>query len=159
MTPDQVRLVQTTFKDVAAIKEQAAALFYDRLFHLDPSLKKLFRGDMKEQGRKLMAAIGVVVASLDNLERVLPTVRDLGRRHAGYGVQPAHYDTVGAALLWTLGQGLGSAFTPAVRDAWAAAYGALAAVMIEAADATPLNDTFRNMLLHAFAVSQKGVAA
>jgi len=133
MTQHQIQLVKDSFAKVRPIAEDAAALFYDRLFHLDPSLRPLFRGDLREQGRKLMQMIGVVVGSLDRLETILPAARDLGRRHAGYRVEPRHYDTVGAALLHTLGQGLGPAFTDEVRGAWATAYGLLSSVMIEAA--------------------------
>lgn len=133
MTPDQIQLVQDTFKNVVPIKEMAAKLFYERLFQLDPGLKPLFTGDMREQGQKLMGAMATVVGGLRSWERVEPTVRELGQRHVGYGVKPAHYDTVGAALLWTLEQGLGDAFTPEVKDAWAEAYRTIAATMIDAA--------------------------
>ncbi len=109
MTPANQTLVRESFAKVVPIAPQAAALFYDRLFTLDPSLKPLFKGDMEEQGRKLMAMIGTAVASLDRLDTIIPGVQALGRRHATYGVPLASYDTVGAALLWTLGQGLGDA--------------------------------------------------
>jgi hemoglobin-like flavoprotein len=135
MTPENQTLVRESFAAVVPIASQAAALFYDRLFVLDPSLKPLFKGDMAEQGRKLMAMIGTAVANLDRLETIVPAVQDLGRRHAGYGVPLSSYDTVGAALLWTLGQGLGEAFTPAVEAAWTEAYGVLAGVMKDAAAA------------------------
>jgi hemoglobin-like flavoprotein len=133
MTREQIELIESTWTQVAGIKDQAAQLFYGKLFELDPSLRPLFRGDLGEQGRKLMAVLGTVVAGLRRLEGLLPTVRELGRRHAGYGVTQAHYDTVGAALLWTLEQGLGSSFTPDVRAAWAGAYGVLAGTMKAAA--------------------------
>lgn len=133
MTPEQVELVQRTFKSVATIKEQAADLFYGRLFALDPSLRALFKGDMGEQGQKLMATIGVAVQNLKRPEAILDTVRALGVRHKGYGVTDAHYETVGSALLWTLEHGLGADFTPEVRDAWAAVYTLVADVMKTAA--------------------------
>jgi hemoglobin-like flavoprotein len=132
MTPEQIRLIQESFKKVQPIADQAAALFYDRLFTIDPSLRPLFKGDMKEQGRKLMTTLGLVVAGLERLDKLVPVVRELGQRHEGYGVQPGHYHTVSAALLWTLEQGLGADFTAEVRHAWAAAYNILAAIMIEA---------------------------
>lgn len=132
MTPQQIQLIQSTWTQVVPIADQAAGLFYGKLFELDPAVKPMFRGDLTEQGRKLMKTIGVVVNSLTRLDEVLPTVQDLARRHVAYGVEPQHYDTVGAALLWTLEQGLGAAFTPAVKAAWAAAYGTLAGVMQEA---------------------------
>jgi hemoglobin-like flavoprotein len=129
VTPDQKLLVQDSFRLVVPIADTAAELFYGRLFELDPSLRMLFRGDMREQGRKLMQMLTVAVRGLDTLEAVVPAVQALGRRHATYGVQPQHFDTVGAALLWTLERGLGAAFTPDVRDAWAAVYELLSSVM------------------------------
>jgi hemoglobin-like flavoprotein len=134
MTPAQIALVEDSFRYVAPIAEPAAAIFYENLFALDPALRPLFaHAGMGEQGRKLMAAIGFVVGNLRQPEALLPAVAELGRRHAGYGVQPGHYATVGTALLATLEEGLGEAFTPAVREAWAAAYGLLAEVMQQAA--------------------------
>jgi hemoglobin-like flavoprotein len=133
MTPQQVMLVKQSFAQVAPIAETAAELFYGRLFELDPSLRPMFRGDMKEQGRKLMQTLAVVVSGLERLEKLLPAVEALGRRHAGYGVKDEHYATVAAALLWTLEQGLGDGFTPEVREAWTTAYLALAGVMQQAA--------------------------
>lgn len=150
MTPKQIELVQATFKDVAAIKEQAAELFYNRLFEMDPSVRQMFKGDMKEQGRKLMATIGVAVASLRNLDAVLPTVKQLAEKHVEYGVRDEHYATVGGALLWTLEQGLGPKFTPEVKDAWAAVYGALSGVMMQAAKDKPLKDELTLLFVKAF---------
>lgn len=129
MTPHQKMLVQTTFAQVAPIAETAAALFYTKLFELDPSLRPLFKGDLEEQGHKLMQTLAVAVRGLDDLGALVPTVRALGTRHAGYGVRDAHYETVGEALLWTLETGLGDAFTPEVRDAWATVYWLLADTM------------------------------
>ncbi len=133
MTPDQIALVQGTFKDVAAIKEQAAELFYGRLFEVQPSLEELFSGDMKEQGRKLMAIIATAVNGLNDLESIVPAVQALGVRHIDYGVKPEDYDTVAGALLWTLEQGLGDKWNPDVQEAWTAAYTILADVMKAAA--------------------------
>jgi hemoglobin-like flavoprotein len=134
MTPDQIALVESSFRFIPPIAEPAAAIFYERLFALDPALRPLFaHADMSEQGRKLMTAIGFVVANLRRPAALLPVVSELGRRHAGYGVEPHHYDTVGAALLATLAEGLGEVFTPAMRDAWAAAYATLAGIMQHAA--------------------------
>jgi nitric oxide dioxygenase len=136
MTPTQIESIRHSWAQVEPIAEQAAVLFYGRLFELDPSLKRLFRHtDMAAQGKVLMQTLTVVVKSLDRLDQLLPAVQALGRRHAGYGVRPEHFDTVGAALLWTLQQGLGEGFTPEVREAWASAYTALASVMIDAVDA------------------------
>ncbi len=129
MKPDQITLVQNSFADVKPIAATAAELFYGRLFTLDPSLRPLFKGDMAQQGQMLMSVIGAAVGGLRNLEKLAPVVRQLGARHVGYGVKAEHYATVGAALLWTLEQGLGAKFTPEVRDAWAATYELLAEVM------------------------------
>lgn len=133
MNTEKIALVRGSWQKVLPIKEAAAELFYGRLFELDPSLRTMFKGDMAEQGRKLMTMINMVVMSLDNLDPMLERIEDLGRRHVGYGVTEAHYDTVGSALLWTLEQGLGEHFTPPVRDAWTSAYGTLAGVMKQAA--------------------------
>jgi hemoglobin-like flavoprotein len=133
MTPQQIVLVQETWKQVVPIKDKAAELFYGRLFELDPSVKPLFKGDMAEQGKRLMTMINAAVAGLSRVETIVPVVQALGRRHVGYGVTDAHYDTVGAALLWTLETGLGPAFTAEVKDAWASVYGVLATTMKEAA--------------------------
>jgi len=129
MNREQIKLVQESFEKVVPIADAAAALFYGRLFDLDPKLESLFKGDMVEQGRKLMQMIGVAVKSLDRLQQVLPAVCALGARHAGYGVREKDYDTVGRALIWTLKKGLGDAFTPEVEAAWAEVYAALAGVM------------------------------
>jgi hemoglobin-like flavoprotein len=138
MTPTQVGLIRESWAAVEPIADAAAGLFYGRLFELDPALERLFRKtDMDRQRKVLMQTLTVVVKTLDRIEQLLPAVEALGRRHAGYGVRDSHYATVGAALLWTLEQGLGEAFTPAVREAWTEAYGTLASVMIEAAKSYP----------------------
>ena len=133
MSPDEIALVRGSFNKVRPISVQAAELFYGRLFEVAPGVRALFKGDMAEQGAKLMATIGMVVASLDRLEKVLPAVQELAKRHVGYGALPAHYAVVGDCLLWTLGQGLGDEFTPDTKAAWAKAYGVLSGAMIEAA--------------------------
>ena len=129
MNREQIRLVQESFQKVVPIADAAATLFYGRLFDLDSKLESLFKGDMVEQGRKLMQMLGVAVKSLDRLEQVLPAVCALGARHAGYGVRERDYDTVGRALIWTLKKGLGDDFTPEVEAAWVEVYAALAGVM------------------------------
>lgn len=129
MTEAQIVAVQETFALVEPGADLVAGLFYDRLFELDPSLRPLFRGDITEQGRKLMKMLSMVVRELRGLQMLLPAIEQLGERHAGYGVQPEHYATVGQALLETLAIGLGDRFTPAVRDAWTVAYTALATTM------------------------------
>jgi hemoglobin-like flavoprotein len=129
MTPKQIALVQHSWKQVLPVADAAAGLFYGRLFALDPSVRALFKGDMKEQGQKVMTMITFAVNSLTRLESIVPGVRALGRRHAGYGVEDRHYAVVESALLWTLKEGLGSEFTPEVEDAWRTAYGVLASTM------------------------------
>jgi hemoglobin-like flavoprotein len=133
MTPRQVELVQTTWEKCVPIADQAAALFYGKLFELDPSLKPMFKSDIKEQGKKLMQMITAAVRGLNDLGRLVPVVQDLGRRHVGYGVKDQHYDTVGTALLWTLEKGLGDAFTTEVKEAWTTVYTLLATTMKKAA--------------------------
>ena len=133
VTDAQKSLVQNSFATVATIADDAAVLFYQRLFELDPSLRPMFRADMTEQRKKLMQMLTAAVKGLDRLEQLVPVVKDLGRRHCGYGVTDAHYDTVGKALLWTLQAGLGKAFTPEVKDAWVAVYTLLATTMKDAA--------------------------
>lgn len=129
MTTAEIILIRDSFRKVAPIADQAASLFYARLFELDPSLRALFRGDMADQGKKLMQMIGLAVGGLERLDELVPMVRQLGLRHAGYRVRDAHYETVGEALLWTLERGLGADFTPATKHAWAKVYGLLAETM------------------------------
>ena len=134
MNPTQINLVQESFAKVAPISEQAAAIFYDRLFEVAPTVKAMFPADLKEQRKKLMATLAVVVNGLSNLESVLPAASALAKRHVSYGARPEHYPVVGGALLWTLEKGLGEAWTADVADAWTAAYGTLSGYMISEAD-------------------------
>jgi hemoglobin-like flavoprotein len=133
MTPEQIKLVQDSFAKVAPISEKAAALFYGRLFEIAPQVRAMFPDDMTEQRKKLMATLAVVVNGLSSLESVLPAASALAKRHVAYGAKPAHYSVVGSALLWTLEQGLGDAWTPDVAAAWTAAYGTLSGYMISEA--------------------------
>ena len=133
VTLTQIELVQGTFAVIAPIADDAAALFYRRLFEIDPSLRAMFKADMADQRRKLMQMLTAAVKGLPRLDRLVPVVEDLGRRHAAYGVTDDHYDTVGAALLWTLEKGLGDAFTAEAREAWTTVYGLLASTMKNAA--------------------------
>lgn len=133
MTPESQRLVRQSFAKVTLIAPEAAAMFYDRLFAIDPNLRSLFRSDMEEQGRNLVSMIGIAVANLHRLESIAPAIRDLGRRHARYGVKASHYGTVAEALLWTLQRGLGESFTPETRAAWVECYTTLAEIMQDAA--------------------------
>jgi hemoglobin-like flavoprotein len=133
MNPEQIELVKSSWAKVLPISDKAAELFYAKLFEMDPSLKPLFKGDMTEQGKKLMKMVNTAVNGLDRLNDIVPAVQQLGVRHIGYGVKDEHYDTVGAALLWTLGAGLGDAFTEETNQAWATVYGILADTMKAAA--------------------------
>ena len=133
MTPKQIELVQSSFAKVVPIAEPAAEIFYHRLFELDPSTRFLFKSDMKQQGKKLMDSLKMVVSNLRNLDRIVPGVRAMAVRHNDYGVKPYHYAVVGEALIDTLAKGLGDAFTDDVREAWLAAYTVLANTMKEAA--------------------------
>ncbi|ALG89536.1 MULTISPECIES: globin family protein [Actibacterium] len=133
MTPEQIDMVQGSFAKVVPIKDAAAAIFYARLFEIAPEVKPYFKGDMTEQGAKLMATLGVVVNGLKNLDAIVPVAQKLAVGHVAYGVKPEDYQSVGAALLYTLGQGLGDGFTPEVEAAWTEAYTILSGVMIGAA--------------------------
>lgn len=133
MNEQQIAAVQQSFELVRPKADVTAALFYDYLFLLDPTLRHLFRKEMSEQGRMLMAVLSSAVRGLTQTDKLIPVLKDLGRRHAGYGVSNLHYETVGAALMLTLETGLGDDFTPDVREAWDAAYQLIAEVMQEGA--------------------------
>ena len=137
MTPDQVRLVQESFAKLVPIADQAASMFYERLFEIAPQVRAMFPPDMAEQQRKLMATLTIVVSGLSNLESILPAASSLATRHVAYGARPEHYPVVGAALLWTLEQGLGEEWTEEVADAWTAAYAMLSGFMINQAWGRP----------------------
>jgi hemoglobin-like flavoprotein len=141
MSPEQKMLVKETWKKVVPIADTAAYLFYDRLFDADPTTRVLFNStDLPEQRRKLIQVLASVVRGIDDLEKLLPTLRALGQRHTRYRVEDRHYDTVGAALLWTLEQGLGSAWTPQAKVAWSEAYAIVANVMRSGAHEPDLAD-------------------
>jgi hemoglobin-like flavoprotein len=137
MTQDQVQLVQQSFSKVVPIADQAAVLFYDRLFETAPQVKAMFPADLTEQRKKLMATLAVVVNGLGDLTSILPAASALAKRHVTYGAKVEHYPVVGAALLWTLEKGLGEGWTPAIADAWTAAYGTLSGFMITEAYGRP----------------------
>ena len=138
VTPEDVSLVQSSWARVAPISDTAADLFYGKLFELDPTLKALFPEDMTEQKKKLMQTLAVCVNGLSDLGEIVPAVKALGQRHVGYKVKDEHYETVGTALLWTLGQGLGDDFTPETEAAWTGVYTVLATTMKEAAAEVPV---------------------
>ena len=133
MTNEEILLVKDSWAKVVPISETAAELFYGKLFEIDPSLKSMFKGDMKEQGRKLMAILNTAVNALDKLDTIVPAIQDMGKRHVAYGVKDEHYDTVGEALIWTLGAGLKDDFTEDTKAAWIGVYTLVATTMKEAA--------------------------
>ncbi len=133
MTPEQVKLVQESFKKVEPIADQAADLFYGRLFEIAPQVRSLFPSDMSQQKMKLMSMIGTAVNNLHQVEKIIPAVQDLGRKHVGYGVTVEQYKPVGEALIWTLEKGLGDACTPEVKAAWVTTYQTLEKAMTDAA--------------------------
>jgi hemoglobin-like flavoprotein len=138
MTPEQARLITTSWNTVASIADSAIEQFYNRLFEIDPSARALFRAtDMPEQRRKVIEALSLALQSLDDLAALTPTLEELGRRHHRYRVTAAHYDSVGQALLWTLEHGLGDAWTPAMAAAWTELFGQLSGVMKGAAYGGP----------------------
>ncbi len=137
MTPEQIKLVQESLSKVAPISDEAAMLFYDRLFEIAPQLKALFPADMTEQRRKLMSTLVIVVSGLSDLPSILPAASALATRHVAYGAKAEHYPVVGQALLWTLEKGLGKDWTADVAAAWLAAYTTLSSFMINQAYGRP----------------------
>jgi len=137
ITPRQAELVQSSFRVVQPMADTAAELFYKKLFEIDASAAALFKRDIKQQGQKFMQVLAVAVGGLSNLSTLAPIVKQLGVRHVGYGIKAEHYDSVRAALLWTLALVLQDAYTDDVREAWATAYAMLAGVMKEAAWGQP----------------------
>jgi hemoglobin-like flavoprotein len=142
MTVEQIHIIRQTFELIAPMADSVAAVFYRRLFELDPSLRPMFPPILVEQGRKLMQMLGAAVGMLERPQQLITVLESLGKRHAGYGVRDEHYDTVGEALLWTLERGLGPVFTPEVRTAWASLYGVVATTMKNAANARPAEHEF-----------------
>lgn len=132
MNSEQINLVKKSFEKIEPVQKMVAVLFYDRLFKIDPELRRLFKSDLNEQGKKLMHMIGLAVRGLDRIEELVPAVQALGTRHAGYGVEDRHYETVGKALLWTLERILGRDFTAETKHAWATVYNLLAQTMKDA---------------------------
>lgn len=150
MTPEQVQLVQSSFQKVVPIADTAADLFYDRLFTIAPEVKPLFPDDLGPQKKKLMQMLATAVTNLHQVEKILPAVEDLGRRHVAYGVTAKHYEPVGAALLWTLEQGLGADFTPPVKAAWTEVYTTVAGVMTKAAASVPQPEPKKGLMARLF---------
>lgn len=150
MTPEQVKLVQDSFQKVVPIADKAADLFYDRLFTIAPEVRPLFPDDLSEQKKKLMQMLGTAITNLHQVEKILPAIEDLGKRHVAYGVTPKHYEPVGAALLWTLEQGLGPDFTPPVKAAWTQTYTTVAAVMTKAAESVAVQPEKKGLMAKLF---------
>lgn len=131
MTKEQINLVRTSFEKIAPIADHAADLFYAKLFDLDPHLRRLFKSDIKEQGKKLIQVLSTAVENLERIDELVPHIRAMGARHAGYGVGEKDYETVGAALLWTFEKTLSKEFNTPTRKAWATVYNLLAETMKE----------------------------
>ncbi|MEP7155811.1 MAG: globin family protein [Betaproteobacteria bacterium] len=140
MSPYQIVLVKQSFERLRPISMVAAEIFYDKLFEIDPSLRSMFKGDMKRQGSMLMSMIDAAVRGLDNPHALIPMLKSMGARHSHYGVQDVHYATVGNAFLHTLEIGLGEDFIPDVRDAWLKVYGLIASTMLEGAREVPMQN-------------------
>ena len=137
MTPEQLQMIRLTFIQMMGRKMEAGRLFYDRLFSIAPDTRPMFRGDMDVQARKLMDTLALAIGSFRDMSSLTPILETMAVRHVGYGVRDEHYERVGEALLWTLGQILGPAFTPHVRAAWTTLYNTIADVMREAANGVP----------------------
>jgi hemoglobin-like flavoprotein len=146
MQEAEIVMLEESFAEVAAVREQAAELFYERLFVHDPSLRAMFSNtDMKEQGRKLMAALSLVVMSLRKLDSVVPALEMLAVKHGGYGVRDEHYATVGKALIETLSLFFANRFTPEYRRVWTFAYETVASVMMAAANTSNSQEPLRRL--------------
>jgi hemoglobin-like flavoprotein len=137
MTPEQVQLIKLSFTQVMAKRDQVGRLFYDRLFTIAPEVRPLFKGDVQAQSRKLMDTMALAIGMLRDTPTLTSTLKGLAKRHVAYGVRDEHYDKVGEALLWTLAEGLGSAFTPQARAAWAALYTTIKQIMLDATREAP----------------------
>ncbi len=144
ITQRQKQLVIDSFKKVEPISEVAADIFYKKLFGYDPTLKPLFKSDIKSQGKKLMAALKLAVNTLDNLDALVPVLQKMAVKHVDYGVKVEDYTPVGNALINTLKAGLGADFTPELKTAWIDIYQVMADVMRQAAYPTFSPDTFKN---------------
>jgi hemoglobin-like flavoprotein len=137
MTPQQVTLVQDSFRKIMPIAGTAADLFYDHLFEIAPAVRSLFPDNLVAQKKKFIVMLATAVNNLDQIGKVIPAVEELGRRHASYGVVDKYYGSMGTALIWALEQSLGTDFTPEVKAAWTETYMILAGAMRVAAAATP----------------------
>jgi len=137
MTPEQIVLVQDSFIKILPISGTAADLFYDHLFEIAPEVRSLFPDDLVTQKKKFIVMLATAVNNLDQIGKIIPAVEELGKRHASYGVVDKYYEPMGAALIWTLEQSLGTEFTPEVKSAWTETYLVLAGAMRVAAATAP----------------------
>lgn len=133
VTREQIAFVKESFESLRPIPRGVGRAFYERLFELDPSLRALFKGDLDAQGAMFVSALGLAVAGLDDTTSGERPLRDLGRRHAGYGVTEAHFATFREALVQTLRAQLGAAFSEAHAAAWQEAFDRIGSVMRDAA--------------------------
>lgn len=129
MNPDQIAVITRSFQEVVPVEDALAALFYGRLFTLEPSLRPMFGADMRTQGRKFREMLHLIVDSLHAHELLARDLQACGEQHRSYGVRAEHYAPVGAALLWALQQALNERYTPDVAQAWAALYHLIASAM------------------------------
>jgi len=132
MTPRDVELIRSSFAELHRRKTETALLFYERLFTVAPATRQLFKGDIRAQGNKLMETLMVALATLNDPAGLTILLERLGSRHRDYGVRPGHYEDVRGALLWTLEQTLGPAFTAEIRAAWVTLYDRMAGIMLGA---------------------------
>lgn len=135
MTPREKQLIRESFVSIREVAGPLSLLFYGRLFAMEPGVRPLFQNDISKQGMKLMEMLTAVVEHLDQVEELTPVLHAMGQRHAGYGVLPAHYAMVEAALLWSMGQALGATFDAEVKSAWRTVIGAVSQAMQEGARA------------------------
>lgn len=131
MTKEQIELIENSWDYVLMNSTEAGMIFYNKLFELDPTLRQLFKGDIKSQSQKLISLITFAVHKLRNLDEIIHDVKSLGARHKGYHVKPEHYATVGTALLWTLEKGMDAHWTAEMKEAWVTLYGVLSGIMME----------------------------
>jgi len=139
MTPEQIRLVQSSFERLGPQLPAMATRFYQELFRRDPALRQLFATDLTEQEARFAVKLTEIVRAIPRLDELLGHTRALGARHAGYGVRAADYQTVGDALRDALAAFLGDDFDGPTRQAWVLAYNLMAETMLEgAASARPI---------------------
>jgi hemoglobin-like flavoprotein len=134
MTMDNIKLIRVTWDAIRPEADDAMAMFYQRLFEIDPTTRPLFaHTSMSAQRKSLAGALDLLVENAGQIDGLAPVLQELGRRHVRYGVEDHHYDSVGAALLWTLAQQLGPAFTDEARAAWTITYAVVSGTMRRAA--------------------------